>query len=134
MDVLSEIPRLAAWPEHRRVLTRAFEYLEQDSRVVGVLLGGSFVSGDPDFYSDLDLYLVINDDHFTDMLAEKEKTAAAVDRMITGFVPDHLGPGGDEMYIAVYGGPVKLDFNYLRRSATKPNWKMTRRVIPNALE
>ncbi len=34
------------------------------------------------------------------------------------------GPGRDEMYIAVYEGPVKADFNYVRRSTVEPNWKL----------
>lgn len=32
------------------------------------------------------------------------------------------------MYIAVYDGPVKADFNYLRQSAVKPNWKLANRL------
>jgi predicted nucleotidyltransferase len=124
-----EIARLAAWPEHQRVLARVVERFQKDSRVAGLLLGGSFVSGKPDFYSDLDLYIIVHDEHFTDLLAERHSAAAAAGRVLTGFVPDHLGPGGDEMYIAVYDGPVKADFNYVRQSTIKPNWRLASRLV-----
>ncbi len=124
-----QIPRLAAWPEHRRVLARMVEYFQHDARVPGLLLGGSFAVGSPDFYSDLDLYVIARDEHFADLLAQKQTAAAAAGRVLTGFVPDHLGPGGEEMYIAVYDGPVKADFNYVRRSTVKPNWKLATRLV-----
>ena len=126
MDPL-HVPGLAAWPEHRRLLDGALGRFHKDARVPGLLLGGSFISGNPDFYSDLDLYIVVYDQYFADVLAEKKTAAAAAGRVLTGFVPDHLGPGGDEMYIAVYEGPVKIDFNYLRQSILKPNWKLAMR-------
>lgn len=75
------------------------------------------------------MYIVVEDEHFVSVLAEKKIAAAAAGRALTGFVPDHLGPGGDEMYIAVYEGPVKIDFNYLRRSTVKPNWKLATRLV-----
>lgn len=102
---------------------------QDDHRVPGVLLGGSFAAGSPDFYSDLDLYVVVHDEHLRDVLAGKRAAAAAAGRVLVGFVPDHLGPGGDEMYIAVYDGPVKADFNYVRRSTMKPSWKMAARLV-----
>ena len=124
-----QIPGLAVWPEYRRVLARATEHFQKDSRILGVLLGGSFASGTPDFYSDVDLYIVVRDEHFADLLAEKETAAAAIGPVLAGFVPDHLGPGGDEMYIAVYDGLVKVDFNYVRQSMMKPNWKLANRLV-----
>jgi Streptomycin adenylyltransferase len=125
----NEIPGLAAWPEHRRVLAAAIDYFRQDARVPGLLLGGSFAAGTADFYSDIDLYVVVRDETFAGVLAGKTTAAAAGGRVLTAFVPDHLGPGGDEMYIAVYDGPVKMDFNYERRSALQPNWKLRGRVV-----
>jgi Streptomycin adenylyltransferase len=126
---LTRVGRLAAWPNHRRVLTQAIEHFHKDARVPGLLLGGSFAGGCPDFYSDLDLYVIVQDEHFVEALAAKEAAAAAAGPVLAGFIPDHLGPGGDEMYIAVYDGPVKVDFNYVRLSAFKPNWKLVTRVV-----
>jgi streptomycin adenylyltransferase len=128
MDPL-QFPAFAAWPEHRGLLARAVGHFLGDTRVPGLLLGGSFVCGTPDFYSDLDLYIVVGDEYFGDVLAEKNTAAAVTGQVLTGFVPDHLGPGGDEMYIAVYDGPVKVDFNYVRRSSVRPSWKMAARLI-----
>jgi predicted nucleotidyltransferase len=122
-------PRLAAWPEHRRILTAAIDHFRTDLRVLGLLLGGSFAAGTPDVYSDIDLYIIVRDDLFDQVLGEKTGAAAAGGRVLTAFVPDHLGPGGDEMYIAVYDGPVKLDLNYERRSSVKPAWKLSARAV-----
>ena len=123
------LPAFAAWPEHYRVLTAALAHFEADKRVPGVMLGGSFAGGRPDFYSDVDLYLIVRDGDFAAVLAEKERAAAAAGRVLTGFIPDHLGPGGDEMYIAVYDGPIHADFNYVRRSTLKPHWKLAARAV-----
>jgi predicted nucleotidyltransferase len=128
MDI-GQIPGLRDWPQHRRVLAGAIAHFRHDSRVPGLMLGGSFAAGTVDFYSDVDLYVVAYDEEFAGVLAEKTEAASAAGRMITGFVPDHLGPGGDEMYIAVYEGPVKLDLNYVRRSAVKPYWNLAHRLI-----
>src|SRR5437660_10548863 len=95
MDTM-RIPGLVAWPEHRRVLAKAVERFQQDDRIPGLLLGGSFASGSHDFYSDLDLYIVADDEHFADVLAEKTTAAATAGRMLTAFVPDQLGPSCDE--------------------------------------
>jgi hypothetical protein len=124
-----QAPALEAWPQHRRVLEAALEHFLNDVRVPGLMLGGSFAAGSPDFYSDVDLYVVARDEDFAAVQAEKTAAAAAAGRLLTGFVPDHLGPGGDEMYIAVYAGPVKLDLNYLRRSAVQPSWNLANRLV-----
>jgi hypothetical protein len=111
------------------VLRAALAYFQGDARVPGMVLGGSFAGGRPDFYSDVDLYLIVRDEDFSTVLGEKERAAAAPGPMLTGFVPDHLGPDGDEMYIAVYDGPIHADFNYVRRSTLQPHWKLGTRVV-----
>ena len=45
---------------------------QADDRVIAAYLGGSYVSGTADAYSDLDLYLITTDEAYESFLAERE--------------------------------------------------------------
>lgn len=56
---------------HRAVLDRFVSACQADARIIAAFLGGSFVSGTADIYSDLDLYLITTDGGYEDFLAER---------------------------------------------------------------
>ena len=115
---------LSSLPDHRRLLERALEWLCDDDRIAGVVLGGSFADPtvDTDSGSDLDLYVVVRDGAFESIFADRDAIAAAIGDPLFGFVPDHL-PGGDRDYVVLYDGPVKVDFVYVPWSDFDPAWK-----------
>jgi predicted nucleotidyltransferase len=123
-----QLPVLERFPKHRQLLERAVAYFQADQRVVAVALGGSIAVGNMDFYSDIDLDIVARDDDFDAVFAARDKAAVAVGQPLFRFIADHL-PIGAHLYIVLYDGPIKLDFNYLSATDVKPSWTLAGRVI-----
>ena len=116
---------------HGHILDVVVGHYRADPRVCGLLLGGSNASGTMDFYSDVDLDVVVEDDTFGAVFAERDHAADAAGRPLFRFIADHI-PGGEHLYIVLYPtprGPVKLDVEYHRASAVVPAWWLRRRRL-----
>ena len=85
-------------------------------------MGGSLARGGADFYSDVDLYVVVRDGAFEEVFAERAPIAEAVGSPLFAFDVDPV-PGGSTDHIVLYEGPVKFDFMYLRDSDLEPHPK-----------
>jgi len=116
----AHLPSLDRLPRHRVLLERVFERFRDDTRAVGLVVSGSLARGGADFYSDVDLYVVVRDGAFEDVLAERNFTAQAVGSPLFGFAVDPV-PGGSTDHIVLYDGPIKFDFMYLRESDLGPH-------------
>jgi len=103
-------------------LERAVARFRDDVRVVGLVVGGSLAHGAADFYSDVDLYVVVRDEAFDEIFAERDAIVGAVGSPLLGFDVDPI-PGGSTDHIVIYEGPVKFDFMYLKESDLKPDPK-----------
>ena len=82
------LPSLDRLPQHRELLRRAFARLKADAGAVGLVVGGSLAHGGADFYSDVDLYVVVRDGAFEDVFAERASIAEAVGSPLFGFAVD----------------------------------------------
>ena len=116
------MPILDRLPKHRELLERAFARFRDDIRALGLVVGGSLARGGADFYSDVDLYVVVRDGAFEDVFAERNSTAEAVGSPLFDFAVDPV-EGGSTDHIVLYEGPVKFDFMYLRESYLGPHPK-----------
>jgi predicted nucleotidyltransferase len=118
-----DVPGLRAPRAHRELLGRAVARLQDDARVVALVLGGSLAHGAADPYSDVDLYVVVRDGAFDGVLAERDAIAEAVGSPLFAFDVDPV-PGGSTDRIVVYEGPdgfpTKFDFMYLKESDLEP--------------
>jgi predicted nucleotidyltransferase len=114
------LPSLDRLPRHRGLLERAFARFRDDIRALGLVLGGSLARGGADFYSDVDLYVVVWDGAFENVFAERNSTAEAVGSPLFNFAVDPV-PGGSTDHIVLYEGPVKFDFMYLKESDLGPH-------------
>jgi predicted nucleotidyltransferase len=124
------LPSLDRLPEHRKLLERAVARLRDDARVVGLVAGGSLAHGGADFFSDVDLYIVVRDETFDEIFAERDVTMEAVGSPLFGFVIAPV-PGGSTDHIVIYEGPVKFDFMYLKESDLKPDPKWAGCLVLN---
>jgi predicted nucleotidyltransferase len=122
------LPSLARLPQHRELLERAFARLKDDAGAVGLVVGGSLAHGRADFYSDVDLYVVVRDGAFEEVFAERDPIAEAVGSPLFAFDVDPV-PGGSTDHIVVYEGPIKFDFMYLRESDLEPHPKWVGCVV-----
>jgi predicted nucleotidyltransferase len=117
-----QLPSLARLPQHRELLERAFARFQDDARAVGLVVGGSLAYGGADFYSDVDLYVVVRDGAFEEVFAERDPIAEAVGSRLFAFDVDPV-PGGSTDHIVIYERLVKFDFMYLRESELEPHPK-----------
>jgi len=113
------LPGLDRLPKHRKLLERAVSRFRDDVRVVGLVVGGSLAYGAADFYSDVDLYVIVQDEAFDEIFAERDATVEAAGTQLFSFTVDPI-PGGSTDHIVIYEGPVKFDFMYLKESDLKP--------------
>ena len=81
------LPSLNRLSEHRKLLERAVARLRDDVRVVGLVAGGSLAHGAADFYSDVDLYIVVQDEAFDGIFAERDVIVEAVGSPLFSFTP-----------------------------------------------
>lgn len=125
MDSLNALKRL---PRHRSLLERAVARFRDDDRVPGLVLGGSLALGEADFYSDVDLYVIVRDEFFDAVFAEREAAAEAVGPPLFRFTVGPV-PGGSRDFIVTYPGPAKLDLMYYRESELEPDPKWEDRPV-----
>ena len=60
-------------PSHQIIMDHFITACQTDDRVAAALLVGSYVKGLADEHSDLDLYLIITDEAYTDFIADRAK-------------------------------------------------------------
>lgn len=116
---MDHVPGLDLSSAHRALFERAVNYFRDDARVVGMILGGSLAHGLADAYSDVDLYVVADDESFDAVFEERDVAALTVGSPLLQFTVDPI-PGGSRDYIVTYPGPVKLDLMYYRESEILP--------------
>ena len=96
--------------------------------MVGLIVGGSLARGGADFFSDIDLYVVVRDGAFEAVLAERDAAAGFVGNPLFRFDVEPV-PGGSRDQIVVFEGPIKLDFMYHRESELSPGRKWAARPV-----
>jgi len=109
-------------------LERAVARFRDDDRVPGLVLGGSLALGGADFYSDVDLYVIVRDEALDPVFAERDAAAQAIGSSLFRFTVEPV-PGGSRDYIVTYPGPVKLDLMYYRESEVEPGPKWEDRPV-----
>lgn len=150
MGIPDEIERtISDFPGHQTLLERAIDWFEGDRRIAGLVLGGSFAHPDvdPDYYSDVDLYVVVRERYFDEVFDDRDAVAEHIGTPLFQFVADHI-PGGEHDYIVLYdypedgpaegstSGPVKVDFMYLSVSDFEPKrkWASFHTLVDNTGE
>lgn len=97
------------WPSslssvHVAFLELLLEQLAKDTRVVGVLAGGSYLTDTMDRYSDLDLVIVVEERDYAAVTAEREALAGALGRLVACFTGEHVGE--PRLLICLYEEPL----------------------------
>ncbi|GAA1442243.1 nucleotidyltransferase domain-containing protein [Leifsonia poae] len=104
------LPRL-----QRDVIDAALPRIEADARVIGVALAGSIAAGRADEYSDVDLIVVVADDAFERVMAERLDLLADWTPLVTGFTGEHVGE--PRLIVSLVGPPlVHLDAKFVQLS------------------
>lgn len=78
--------------------------MSRDERYLGLLAGGSLVTGAVDRYSDLDLILVCRPEHRAEIMGERFALAEACGGLLSAFTGEHVGE--PRLLICLYGPPA----------------------------
>src|SRR5438093_13472170 len=105
---LSLPPGADRLPLHRRRLEAACRRGMKDPEVLGMLIGGSFASGQADAYSDLDMQLVVKDGQVEKLVPKLRAMAEEAGPVVAAFFAEHVGL--PHMLIVLYEDLVHADF------------------------
>jgi hypothetical protein len=89
---------------HAAFLKEALPQLQADERIVAVAAGGSFLTGEMDEYSDLDLVIVVSPASIAEVMHERQPIAARFGSLLTAFTGEHVGE--PRLLICLYGPPL----------------------------
>lgn len=90
--------------EHEDFISKAVAILKQDSRIVGIALGGSYISGEMDKYSDLDFVIAVNPQDTAQIMSERIKIAHGLGDLLSAFTGEHVGE--PRLLVCLYDSPL----------------------------
>lgn len=97
---------------HEPFIERVRNRLIPDQRFVGLLAGGSMVTGEVDEFSDLDFVVVYDAAYKEDIMKERLAFAESVGGLLAGFTGEHVGE--PRLLICLYGPvPLHVDFKFV---------------------
>jgi len=98
---------------HAEFLRVALDRLAADPRLVGVAAGGSYVAGELDEFSDLDLVLAVEPGAYDAVAAERCAIAAGLGALLSAFTGEHVNE--PRLLICLYGPPLlHVDLKFVR--------------------
>lgn len=90
---------------HRAFLERALAAVPGVEGIVGLAAGGSFIAGEIDEFSDLDLVLAVEPSSWPEILDRQQAIAAELDSsFLAGFTGEHVGE--PRLLVCLYGPPL----------------------------
>lgn len=88
--------------EHQKFVNSLAEILLNDSQYIGLAAGGSWIDGQMDHFSDVDLVVVHKADFLS--LSERKSLAASAGNLLAGFTGEHVGE--PRLLICLYDDPL----------------------------
>jgi 5'-deoxynucleotidase YfbR-like HD superfamily hydrolase/predicted nucleotidyltransferase len=89
---------------HRQFLHQALAALQQDARIAGVWVAGSYVSDTMDAYSDVDLRIAVHPAAMAELRAGRREFAARLGSLLEAFSGEHVGQ--PDLLICLYDKPL----------------------------
>lgn len=116
---VAEIEDSMSIPEPQRLfLQQILGKLNQDDRLLGVAIAGSYLTGEMDEYSDLDLIIVVDDVYYEQVLNERQLFANRLGSLLAAFTGEHVGE--PRLLICLYDNPlIHVDLKFLLLQAFK---------------
>jgi len=89
---------------HKIFIAHTIPRFEEDSRMLGLAAGGSWITQELDEYSDLDLVIVVDDSHYQTVLGEMSSIAVTLGTLLASFTGEHVGV--KNLLICLYEDPL----------------------------
>ncbi|GIH21085.1 hypothetical protein [Rugosimonospora africana] len=90
--------------DHATVLHRLRSSISADERFIGLAAGGSLLAGTVDWYSDLDLLVVVDSAHHAAVMNARQQLARAWGKLLVAFTGEHVGE--PRLLICLYDDPI----------------------------
>jgi len=98
--------------EHQNFINRAVEILKQDGRIAGAALGGSYITGIMDEFSDLDFVIAVYPEFYGQMMNERMEIAGKLGVLLSAFTGEHVGE--PRLVICLYDFPlIHVDLKFV---------------------
>jgi hypothetical protein len=89
---------------HQEFAYKAIDFFKKDSRILGLAVGGSWITNSMDEYSDIDLVIVVDPKYEQEVSAERLVLAGKLGNLLVGFTGEHVGE--PRLIICLYGPPL----------------------------
>lgn len=86
---------------HHGFVERVRAEVSRDTRLTGLLAGGSYIHGGFDHYSDLDFVIVVDAAHHAEVMATRRDFAERIGGLLSSFTGEHVGE--PRLLICLYG-------------------------------
>lgn len=97
---------------HSNFINNSIDILKDDSRILGIAAGGSYISGEMDEFSDIDLVIAVADNDFKAVMDDRFKIIEKLGRVLSAFTGEHVGE--PRLVICLYGPPLlHVDFKFV---------------------
>lgn len=105
--------QMISLPEPHRVFAEAaIPKLKNDPRILGVAVGGSYLQGEIDEFSDLDLVVFIDPPHYDEVLLDRTNIVQKIGPLLESFTGEHVRE--PRLLICLYGPPLlHVDFKFV---------------------
>ncbi|OXM82913.1 nucleotidyltransferase domain-containing protein [Paenibacillus rigui] len=99
-------------PIHEQFIEKVKEKFIRDDRLIGLLAGGSIMTGEMDEYSDLDLIVVYRTAYREEIMNERLNIAEQPGGLLSAFTGEHVGE--PRLIICLYGPPpLHIDYKFV---------------------
>lgn len=99
-------------PSHQDFINRTVGILKQDDRIAGVALGGSYITGLMDEFSDLDFVVAVYPEHILQVMRERIEIIKKLGILLSAFTGEHVGE--PRLVICLYDAPLlHVDFKFV---------------------
>jgi hypothetical protein len=97
---------------HRRFLERMLDRVKPDSRIVGVAVGGSYLTDSMDEFSDLDFVIAVEPLQYANVMTGGRVFAASMGHLLAAFTGEHVGE--PRLLVCLYDEPIlHVDFKFV---------------------
>lgn len=98
--------------EHQDFINNAVEMLKQDHRIAGVALGGSYINGIMDEFSDLDFVIAIYPEYAAEVMSQRIEIVGKLGELLSAFTGEHVGES--RLIISLYDSPLlHVDYKFV---------------------
>jgi predicted nucleotidyltransferase len=89
---------------HMDFVNQVIDFLKNDSRILGIAAGGSWITDSMDEFSDIDLVIVVESKYEREVSEERLTLAKGLGNLLVGFTGEHVGE--PRLIICLYGPPL----------------------------